>query len=160
MLTNNDFLRQVNAGIDITPDEFYPVVRDLVQKGVNEVIKNDVQLRKKLEAYINTMTGLVVDNNFAEAIELNSDFVDKLTGKFYRENPLYINASQAEKDYIDELVSKINEFTVIFKCTDAPQQQPKEEQDRIGYDEEKKENIDIKKEETPFKRTINFNVNN
>lgn len=158
-LTGNEFLKQINKGMDITPEEFYPSVKELVEKGIYSVIKYDTQLKKKLEAYINTMNGIVVEYKFEEGIELNKDFSDKLTSKFYRENTMYINASEEEKKYIDELVAKLNEFTMIFQCSDKPVKSEAEPEERIGYDAEKKENISNVKEETPFARTMNYNIN-
>lgn len=158
-LTGNEFLKQINKGMDITPSEFYPTVKELVEKGIHSVIKYDTQLRKKLEAYINTMNGIVIDSKFEDGIELNKDFTDKLTSKFYRENNMYINASEEEKKYIDELVAKLNEFTMIFQCTDKPVPPEEKKVVRIGYDEEKMENIPDVKEETPFARTMNYNIN-
>lgn len=159
-LTGNEFLKQVNKGMDITPEEFFPQIKEHVEKGIFNVIQYDVQLKKKLEAYLNSMTGIIVDGKYEEGIELNQDFSEKLTSRFYRENNMYINASEAEKKYIDELVNKLNEFTMIFQCTDVPVKPEVESRyKRVGYDEEKKENVDAKKEETPFKRVMNFNIN-
>lgn len=132
-----------NNPLNIMPETFY---HDTLRKDFIDVLKHvtfDPILVRTVQETMNKADCSSVNKDYKKLLLDLEPLSIALFSKTYQKSDEFIRADDEEKVIVRKLIKNIDDLIMITKCTEAPSKTMKKfkHNERIGYDEVKKENI-------------------